>query len=97
MLIEELRTSALARGVPSLEPVFLQGDVLPVLLQYLNSHPHDLLIAGSRGLTRGQRFLLGSVSTGLVAEAPCPVLIVRGLRGGAGRHEPLPGRSPSRH
>lgn len=97
MLIEELQGSARSRGVPSLEPVFLQGDVLPALLRFLHGHPHDLAIAGSRGLTRGQRLLMGSISTGLVSEAPCPVLIVRGARAGAASREPPSGRPPSRH
>ncbi|MGI0156597.1 MAG: universal stress protein, partial [Thermoplasmata archaeon] len=80
MLIEELRTAALSRGVPSMEAVFLRGEVLASLLSYLNDHPHDLAITGSRGLSRGQRLLRGSVSAGLVNEAPCPVLVVRGRR-----------------
>ena len=36
----------------------------------------DLLVAGSRGYGPLMRVLLGSVSTQLVAEAPCPVLVV---------------------
>ncbi|MGA8302176.1 MAG: universal stress protein [Thermoplasmata archaeon] len=79
-LIEEFQAAALARGVTSLEPAFLQGEVVPALLKFLTEHPHDLAVAGSRGLSRSRRILLGSVSTGLVGEAPCPVLVVRGRR-----------------
>jgi nucleotide-binding universal stress UspA family protein len=93
MVIEELRAAALARQVTSLEAVFLHGEVLPELLAYLRDHPQDLAITGSRGLSRGQRLLRGSVSSGLVNEAPCPVLVVRG------RHAPRvprikPGATP---
>jgi nucleotide-binding universal stress UspA family protein len=77
MLVEELQRDALARGVPSFDHVFLQGEVVPSLVGYLREHPQDLLVTGSRGLSRGRRLLLGSVSSGLVAEAPCPVLVVR--------------------
>ncbi|MGA9839521.1 MAG: universal stress protein [Thermoplasmata archaeon] len=78
VLIDELRASARSQGVTSVEPVFLQGEVVPALLEFLGSHPHDLAVAGSRGLSRGRRLLLGSVSSGLVNDAPCPVLVVRG-------------------
>ena len=77
VLIDEFRATARARGVPSLDPVFLQGDVVPALLTFLASHPHDLAVTGSRGLSRGQRLLQGSVSAGLVQGASCPVLVVR--------------------
>ena len=36
----------------------------------------DLLVAGSRGYGPMMRVLLGSVSTQLIAEAPCPVMVV---------------------
>ncbi len=36
----------------------------------------DLLVAGSRGYGPMTRLLLGSVSSRLVAIAPCPVLVV---------------------
>jgi nucleotide-binding universal stress UspA family protein len=81
ILIEEFQKAALAQGVTSVEPVFLQGEVVPALLAFLVSHPHELLVVGSRGLSRGRRILLGSVSASLVNEAPCPVLVVRGIQG----------------
>ncbi len=93
VIIDELRAQATARGVPSLEPVFLQGDdVVPTLLDYLRTTPHDLAVTGSRGLSRGQRLFLGSVSAGLVGDAPCPVLVVRVPKGRAARAGPGPAR-----
>lgn len=93
VIIDELRAQATARGVPSLEPVFLQGDdVVPTLLDYLRATPHDLAVTGSRGLSRGQRLFLGSVSAGLVGDAPCPVLVVRVPKGRAARAGPGPAR-----
>jgi nucleotide-binding universal stress UspA family protein len=77
VLVEGLKADAARRGVPSLEHVSLQGEVVPSLISYLRDHPHDLLITGSRGLSRGRRLLLGSVSSGLADQAPCPVLVLR--------------------
>ena len=77
-LLEEGRTRALARGVPSVEVAYLHGDdPADALLGYLVHHPHDLLVVGTRGLRRTQRLLLGSVSSRLTDRAPCPVLVVR--------------------
>ncbi|HKN06890.1 MAG TPA: universal stress protein [Thermoplasmata archaeon] len=75
--LEELRERALAHGARVVEPVTLHGEVLDSLLEYLSRNPQDLIVVGSRGLSRSRRLLLGSVSTGLVNSAHCPVLVVR--------------------
>ena len=41
----------------------------------------DLIVVGSRGLGAVGRLLVGSVSEGIVHQAPCPVLVVRGGQG----------------
>jgi len=79
-VVEDVRAKALAHGAAAVESVLLQGEVVETLLQWMETHPQDLLVVGSRGLTRGRRLLLGSVSSGLVNQAPCPVLVVRGTR-----------------
>jgi len=76
-LLDEVREQALTRGARVVELVTLHGEVLDSLLSFLQRSPHDLLVVGSRGLTPGRRFLLGSVSSGLVNSARCPVLVVR--------------------
>ncbi len=79
-LLEELRAAALAAGARSMESVVLFGEVVPALLEYLGSHPHDLAVTGSRRLSRGARLLSGSISAGLAGGAPCPVLVVPARR-----------------
>jgi len=76
-MLDEMRELALARGARVVEPVTLHGEVLDSLLDYLGRNPQDLVVVGSRGLTPGRRLLLGSVSSGLVNAAHCPVLVVR--------------------
>ncbi len=44
-----------------------------------------VVVVGSRGLGPVRRLVLGSVSEGIVRQAPCPVLV---LRGGAGAWPP---------
>jgi len=76
-MLEEMREAAVARGARVVEPVTLHGEVLESLLEYLSRNPQDLVVVGSRGLTPGRRLFLGSVSSGLVNSAHCPVLVVR--------------------
>ncbi|MCI4317643.1 MAG: universal stress protein [Thermoplasmata archaeon] len=76
---EEARAAAIARGVPTVDVVYLQGKVADAILEYVRTNPHELLVVGSRGLLRGSRLLLGSVSAALATSAPCHVLVVRPL------------------
>jgi len=76
-VIEELRTRAVAHGAQRVESVLLQGEVPEAILEWLQANPQELVVVGSRGLSRGRRLLLGSVSSELVAKAPCPVLVIR--------------------
>ena len=77
-VLDEVREKAMSRGAARVEVVYLRGDALDELLRWLEHHPQDLVVVGSRGLSRSRRILLGSVSSGLVSRAPCPVLVVRG-------------------
>jgi nucleotide-binding universal stress UspA family protein len=95
-IFDELRDRALAHGAREVEPVTLHGDVLDSLLGYLARNPQDLVVVGSRGLSRSRRLLLGSVSTGLVNSAHCPVLVVRPGRPHATKPTTHPEGHPSR-
>ena len=64
-------------GATTVAGVAKEGVVVDELLEQLESQPADLAVVGSRGLSTTKRILLGSVSSALVAHAPCPVLVVR--------------------
>lgn len=89
-VLDEARERAIARGAAKVEVVYLRGDALDSMLAWLERHPQDLVVVGSRGLSRGRRLLLGSVSSGLVSRAPCPVLVVRGRVGSHTHPVPAP-------
>jgi len=76
-MLDEIRAVARTQGATVSDPVTLHGEVLESLLKFLAEHPQDLVVVGSRGLTPSRRLLLGSVSSGLVNAAKCPVLVVR--------------------
>lgn len=76
-LVDEGVKRARAAGVSAVSGVCEQGVVVDEILIHLERHPADLLVVGSRGLSAARRLLLGSVSSALVAHAPCAVLVVR--------------------
>ncbi|MGV0027647.1 universal stress protein [Phormidesmis priestleyi] len=55
----------------------VMGDPSEEIIRLANIYNADLIIIGSRGLTGMQRILLGSVSSQIVADAPCSVLVVK--------------------
>jgi nucleotide-binding universal stress UspA family protein len=54
-----------------------QGEPGPAIVEAAMAEAADLVIVGTRGRNRVERFVLGSVSDHVVRHAPCPVLIVR--------------------
>jgi nucleotide-binding universal stress UspA family protein len=54
------------------------GHPVDALLTVALREKADLIVVGSRGLTRLKEFFLGSVSHGVLHHAQCPVLIERG-------------------
>src|SRR5262245_4644476 len=56
-------------------PVFERGDPVEKLLEAADMGV-DLLVLGSRGFGPVMRLLIGSVSSRVIREAPCPVLVV---------------------
>jgi nucleotide-binding universal stress UspA family protein len=57
------------------QPVFERGDPVHKLLEAAELGV-DLLVLGSRGFGPVMRLLIGSVSSRVIREAPCPVLVV---------------------
>lgn len=55
-----------------------RGDAATEIIEFVKLHSVDLILAGSRGLSQVEGWLLGSVSRKLVHYAGCSVLIVKG-------------------
>ena len=58
------------------EPVVLSGNTVNAVAEFAERVGADMIAAGSHSHGRLERFLLGSVSTALVRNASCPVLVV---------------------
>jgi nucleotide-binding universal stress UspA family protein len=55
----------------------VMGDPTEEIIRLSNIYQADLIVLGSRGLTGVNRILKGSVSSQVVNEATCPVLVVK--------------------
>ena len=53
------------------------GDPAEELVRLAKQHRAELIVIGSRGLTGMDRIIKGSVSTQVVEDAPCSVLVIK--------------------
>lgn len=75
-LLDQTRNLFLKQGIES-TPVLARGDAATEIIEYTNKEGIDLIVAGSRGLSSFQGWLMGSVSRKLVHYSNCSVLIVK--------------------
>lgn len=52
-------------------------SVVEALVNFSVAEKADLIVVGTRGMTGFKQLILGSVSSGLVSHAKCPVLVAR--------------------
>jgi nucleotide-binding universal stress UspA family protein len=74
--LEEARATLAARGV-AVETVEEYGDPADAVIARAKAAGADLIVVGARGLGLAGRALLGSVSSKIVHNAGCDVLVVR--------------------
>lgn len=77
MLVNALRDEFIKDGFPVVTQVQMD-HVIDTIVKYVAANHDQLLVIGSRDLTKSERLYLGSVSESLLRHAPCSVLIVRG-------------------
>ena len=64
-------------GVKTNGELLEAASTVQALVEFSASEKADLLVVGTRGMTGFKKLLLGSVSSGVVSHAACPVLVVR--------------------
>jgi nucleotide-binding universal stress UspA family protein len=71
-------SEAKRRGV-NVRPEIVEGvtSVVETIINHASKENVDLIVVGTRGLGGFRKLLIGSVSSGVVTHASCPVLIVR--------------------
>jgi nucleotide-binding universal stress UspA family protein len=75
-LVATVAAAACGAGL-SCTTVLADGFAVEEICGTAREHGAQLIVVGSHGWGPARRFLSGSVSTGLVHSAPCPVLVVR--------------------
>jgi nucleotide-binding universal stress UspA family protein len=83
-----LERTASAIGTTTVETAVERGAPGPVLCERARALGVDVVVVGSRGRGAIRRVLLGSVSTYVVHNAPCPVLVIRAGSEPDGQSEP---------
>jgi nucleotide-binding universal stress UspA family protein len=78
-LVNALRNDFIKDGFSVVTKVNMD-HVIETIVKQVESDHTELLVIGSRGLTKSERLHLGSVSETLLKYAPCSVLIARGVR-----------------
>ena len=78
-LVNALRDEFIKDGFSVVTQVHMDHAINTIVKHVEASHD-QLLVIGSRELTKSERLYLGSVSESLLRHAPCSVLIVRGAR-----------------
>ena len=80
----EARTKALAEAREYLDGRSVKGEYIEgngnpadVLVEEAEASGADLIVVGTRGRNAAKRLALGSVSTNVIAHAPCDVLVAR--------------------
>jgi len=75
--LEALKQRLLTEGVTEVDTALLEGNPVDRVVEFVEKHHPDLVVVGSRGLSTAGRFLLGSVSDGILHHVHCSVLVVK--------------------
>ncbi len=78
-LVNDLRGEFIKEGYSVVTQVQM-NHAIDTIVKYVEANHDQLLVIGSRDLTKSERLHLGSVSESLLRHVPCSVLIVRGAR-----------------
>lgn len=74
----QVKSMAAEEGVKvTSDAIFNLPSVAESIISYAAEQKADLIVIGTRGRTGLKRLVLGSVASGVVTHAGCPVLVVR--------------------
>jgi nucleotide-binding universal stress UspA family protein len=70
-------------GIPDVQAFLAQGSIPDQILDLAEEHAADLIVIGSHGHGALYHLFVGSVTTAVLKEARCPILVVPSERPGA--------------
>jgi nucleotide-binding universal stress UspA family protein len=75
--LDKIAEQSVSAGVElEIETIRAQSSVINEITQYADKKNIDLVVIGIRSVSEF-RFMLGSTASGVVVNAPCPVLVVK--------------------
>jgi nucleotide-binding universal stress UspA family protein len=77
-ILLKAKKQARAEGF-EVETLLLDGDPVQQIVKTANDKHFDLIVMGARGVSKLTELFLGSVSSGVLKNASCPVLITKCL------------------
>jgi nucleotide-binding universal stress UspA family protein len=79
-ILDEIKEKAKTLGIQSKTKILMiprMEGTIKSILKYAEDEGIDLIVVGTRGRTGIKRMLLGSVASGVVTLAHCPVMVVK--------------------
>jgi nucleotide-binding universal stress UspA family protein len=77
-LVDKAKNNAIQNDIPVETSVLIRyTSVVKSIIEYAEKNKIDLIVVGSRGMSGFKKMLLGSVASGVVTYAHCPVLVVK--------------------
>jgi nucleotide-binding universal stress UspA family protein len=59
------------------EVIVTATSIVSAIVEYANNNNVDLIVTGTRGRSEFKKLLLGSVASGVVIHAACPVMVIK--------------------
>ena len=59
------------------EVILTATSIVSAIVEYANNKNIDLIVTGTRGRSAFKKLLLGSVASGVIMHAACPVMVVK--------------------
>lgn len=77
MTLSDGVAAAAEAGITARGELIEAPSVVEAVVNFAAAQKTDLIVVGTRGMTGFKKLILGSVSSGLISHAPCPVLVAR--------------------
>lgn len=75
---DDIAKKAAEKGIKVLTEIVVNPtSVVPAIVDYAEQNKVDLIVVGTRGRSGFTKLLLGSVASGVVTYASCPVMVIK--------------------
>jgi nucleotide-binding universal stress UspA family protein len=77
--IKPIQETATTEGIKSTIAILddEKNSKVETIVQFIEKNNIDLVIMGSRGLSKFKQMLVGSIAAGIISHSKCPVLVIR--------------------